>query len=78
MRNSELGGGRVGQEDAMDAEARIRDRLWYRKTMKALTREQFETELREKVEREEITADEAEDEYRDRYDPEPRYCGQEW
>ena len=57
----------------MDDVTRIRDRIWYRKTMKELSRGQFEAELREKVRRGEMTADEAEHEYRDKYDPEPRF-----
>lgn len=41
-------------------------------------REKLEAELQAKIESGEMTADEAEDEYQNRYNPEPRYCGQEW
>ena len=41
-------------------------------------REKLEAELQSKIDSGETTADEAEDEYQNRYNPEPRYCGQEW
>lgn len=41
-------------------------------------REKLEAELQAKIESGEMTADEAEHEYQNRYNPEPRYCGQEW
>ena len=41
-------------------------------------REKLEAELQAKIESGEMTADEAEHEYQDRFNPEPRYCGQEW
>lgn len=49
----------------MDDAARIADRLWYRKTMKALTKQQFEAELDAKLKAGEITAEEAEQEWQD-------------
>ena len=62
----------------MDDVTRIADRLWYRKTMKKLTKQQLEAELQEKLNRGEITAEEAEHEWQDEFNPEPRYCGAEW
>lgn len=49
----------------MDDAARIADRLWYRKTMKALTKQQLEAELEAKLKAGEITAEEAEQEWQD-------------
>lgn len=49
----------------MDDAARIADRLWYRKTMKALTKQQLEAELDAKLKAGEITAEEAEQEWQD-------------
>ena len=43
-----------------------------------MTKEELEAELDRKVAAGEITADEAEHEYRDFVDPEPRYSGREW
>lgn len=40
--------------------------------------EAYEEFLRSKITAEEMTPDEAEDEYQNRYNPEPRYCGREW
>ena len=47
----------------MDDVTRIQDRLWYRRTMKALTKQQLEQELDEKLAKGEITAGEAEAEW---------------
>ena len=44
---------------------RIRDKIWYRKIMKTATRQQLETDLREKIDRGDITVEEAEMEYQD-------------
>ena len=41
-------------------------------------REKLEAELQAKIESGEMTPDEAEHEFQNRYNPEPRYCGQEW
>lgn len=49
----------------MDDVTRIQDRLWYRRTMKALTKQQLEQELDEKLAKGEITAEEAEMEWQD-------------
>lgn len=49
----------------MDDAARIADRLWYRKTMKALTKQQLEAELEAKLKAGEITVEEAEQEWQD-------------
>lgn len=49
----------------MDDVTRIADRLWYRRTMKALTKQQLEQELDEKIAKGEITAEEAEAEWQD-------------
>jgi polyhydroxyalkanoate synthesis regulator phasin len=49
----------------MDDVTRIQDRLWYRRTMKALTKQQVEQELDEKLAKGEITAEEAEAEWQD-------------
>lgn len=57
----------------MDDAARIADRPWYRKTMKALTKEQLEAELEAKLEAGEITAEEAEQEWQDFTNPLPQY-----
>lgn len=43
-----------------------------------MTKAELEAEIERKLAAGEITADEAEDEYRDYIDPEPRYCGREW
>ena len=42
------------------------------------SKEELEAELDRKVAAGEISADEAEHEYRDFVDPEPRYSGREW
>ena len=42
------------------------------------TKEQLEAELKQKLANGEITIDEAEHEWQDFVNPEPRYCGQEW
>ena len=62
----------------MDDVTRIQDRLWYRKTMRNLTKQQLEQELEEKLAKGEITVEEAEHEWQDVFNPEPRYCGSEW
>ena len=49
----------------MDDATRIADRLWYRKTMRNLTKQQLEAELQEKLDRGEITVEEAEMEWQD-------------
>lgn len=49
----------------MDDAARIADRLWYRKTMKAMTKQQLEAELEAKLKAGEITVEEAEQEWQD-------------
>lgn len=41
-------------------------------------KEKFEAELQKKIDAGEITIEEAEHEYQDHFNPEPRYCGQEW
>ena len=41
-------------------------------------KKQLEATLWEKVRSGELSADEAEHEYRDAVDPEPRYSGREW
>lgn len=43
-----------------------------------MTREEFDAQLREQIASGEITPDEAEHEWRESFDPEPRYGGQEW
>ena len=39
---------------------------------------ELEADLWHRIEAGEITPDEAEDEWREVFDPEPRYCGREW
>ena len=52
---------------------------WLRKKMAGtLSPEEYGQVLDRKVESGEITADEAEHEYQDFVNPEPRYCGREW
>ena len=41
-------------------------------------KEKLDAELREKIASGKITAQEAEDEWQDFVNPEPRYCGREW
>lgn len=49
----------------MNSPTKIEDRIWYRKFMRMLTREQLEKDLEEKISRGEITEAEAEDEWQD-------------
>ena len=49
----------------MDEAMRIRDKIWYRKIMRTSTRQQLEAELQEKIDRGDITVEEAEMEYQD-------------
>ena len=61
----------------MENEARIPE--WLRKKMQPEpTKDQLEKELQEKIDRGDITVEEAEHEWHDIFDPEPRYCGSEW
>ena len=41
-------------------------------------KEKLEAKLQEQIENGEITIEEAEHEFQDTFNPEPRYCGQEW
>ena len=54
------------------------DRTWYRKTPRIRTKEQLEAELQAKLDRGEISVEEAEDEWQNFTNPEPRFCGTEW
>ena len=49
----------------MDEAMRIRDKIWYRKIMRTATRQQLKAELQEKIERGDITVEEAEAEWQD-------------
>lgn len=49
----------------MDEAMRIRDKIWYRKIMRTATRQQLVAELQEKIDRGDITVEEAEMEYQD-------------
>lgn len=61
----------------MENEARIPE--WLRKKMLAVPKkDQLEKELQEKIDRGDITVEEAEHEWHDIFDPEPRYCGSSW
>ena len=62
----------------MDEATRARDRIWYRKFMREMTRQKLEAELLSKIDRGDITVEEAEQEWQDIVNPEPRFCGQEW
>ena len=46
--------------------------------MQTLTRQKLESDLQAKLDRGEITVEEAEHEWQDMTNPEPRYCGREW
>jgi hypothetical protein len=49
----------------MDEAMRIRDKIWYRKIMRTADRQKLEAELQEKIDRGDITVEEAEMEYQD-------------
>lgn len=46
--------------------------------MTRMTKQELGNRLQEQIDAGEITVDEAEHEYQDCFNPEPRYCGQEW
>ena len=43
-----------------------------------MTKQELELKLQKQLDNGEITIDEAEHEWQDFANPEPRYCGQEW
>ena len=59
-------------------QARVPEWLLRKMREPVRTKEELEAELQAKIDRGDITIEEAEHEYQDIFNPEPRYCGREW